>query len=462
MVKNARKIVIIGGGITALTAGYYIKQHIDAHELPYDLQILESNARVGGKINTVKIDDKYIERGASFINGKIPHVMKLVKSLGMESKVITAESQQQAVLLFGKLHNIPYPNFMGIPFKIRDIWKTDMLSLKGKLRVYKDLFFRKNSQRAETTIYDFLENHFGSEMMDHIVEPYLSSLMSVDISEVGVTGEFSFLLALEKQYGSLIKGLAHMSHAPRSETIQYLTFDTGLEAIVEELRVYLKPHIQYGKKVYSIKKSLDHQYRLNVNENEEIMAAEVCIAIPNTEFKYLLPDEELLPLFSQHLSVPQGTVTLSFPKEAIKSKLSGSGFVTPSKSDSHITSGMWLSNIWSHVTAEDEVLIRVFLGRYGEIDILALSDSQLEHLVLEDLKKIIVIDGAPNFSVVARWQHSIPLSPTKYLQERAQVHSVLRQKYPGIFINEYGASIGSSIEQGEALAKSLIQYMEQL
>ncbi|MGY3777262.1 protoporphyrinogen oxidase [Isobaculum melis] len=462
MVKKARKIVIIGGGITALTAGYYIKQYIDTHELPYDLQILESSARVGGKINTVKIDGKYIERGASFINGKIPHVMKLIEALGMEHQVMTAESKQQAVLLFGKLHHLPYPNFMGIPFKIHDIWKTDMLSFKGKLCVYKDLFFRKNQQRTETTIYDFLENHFGSEMMDHIIEPYLSSLLSVDISEVGVTGEFSFLLELEKQYGSLIKGLAQMNYVPRSETIQYLTFETGLEAIIEELKAYLKPHIQYGKKVYAIKKGLDHQYVLNVNENEEIMAAEVCIAIPNTEFKYLLPDEELLSLFSQHLSVPQGTVTLSFPKEAIKSELVGSGFVTPSKSDSHITSSMWLTNIWSHVTSKDEVLIRAFIGRYGEIDILSLSDSQLEYLVLEDLKKLLVIEGKPNFSVVARWQHSIPLSPTKYLKERMHVHQVLREKYPGIFINEFGASIGASVEQGEVLAQSLIEYIQQL
>ena len=54
MTDRRKKVVIIGGGITGLSAAYYLQKKIKDHQLPIDLQLIEATHRLGGKIQTVK------------------------------------------------------------------------------------------------------------------------------------------------------------------------------------------------------------------------------------------------------------------------------------------------------------------------------------------------------------------------------------------------------------------------
>lgn len=56
--NNSTKVVIIGGGITGITAASQLfKQGYT------NVTILEAESRIGGRIKTQKVDDKYLELG---------------------------------------------------------------------------------------------------------------------------------------------------------------------------------------------------------------------------------------------------------------------------------------------------------------------------------------------------------------------------------------------------------------
>ena len=54
--KQHKKIAIIGGGVTGLSAAYYLKKAIKTKQLPYEFALFEASNRLGGKIETMHKD----------------------------------------------------------------------------------------------------------------------------------------------------------------------------------------------------------------------------------------------------------------------------------------------------------------------------------------------------------------------------------------------------------------------
>jgi len=70
--QKRRKVVVVGGGITGLTAAFYMQKQASTKELPLDIVLVESSLRLGGKIQTLRKDGFIIERGPeSFLTVKI-------------------------------------------------------------------------------------------------------------------------------------------------------------------------------------------------------------------------------------------------------------------------------------------------------------------------------------------------------------------------------------------------------
>ena len=75
-----KKIIIIGAGLTGLTAAYFLKKE------GIFATILEARARVGGRIHTIYHEDEApIERGATWLGKKHGHLLKLLKELKIDA-----------------------------------------------------------------------------------------------------------------------------------------------------------------------------------------------------------------------------------------------------------------------------------------------------------------------------------------------------------------------------------------
>ena len=81
MNEQSKKVVIVGGGITGLSAAFYMQKEAREKGLPLDVLLIEASNRLGGKIQTVRRDGFIIERGPdSFLIRK--------KSIGILQKTL--------------------------------------------------------------------------------------------------------------------------------------------------------------------------------------------------------------------------------------------------------------------------------------------------------------------------------------------------------------------------------------
>jgi len=62
---RGKRVVVIGGGITGLTAAYRLTQAARAHEGPLEVILLEASGRLGGAIATHAQDGLLMEQVTS-------------------------------------------------------------------------------------------------------------------------------------------------------------------------------------------------------------------------------------------------------------------------------------------------------------------------------------------------------------------------------------------------------------
>ena len=151
-----KKVVIVGGGITGLSAAFYMQKEAREKGLPLDVILVEASNRLGGKIQTVRRNGFIIERGPDSFLIRKKSMGILAQDLGIEGELVKNATGQAYVLVGGELHPIPGGSVMGIPTEIGPFLKTELFSLAGKLRAAGDFILpRSNIQGGSVTRWIF-------------------------------------------------------------------------------------------------------------------------------------------------------------------------------------------------------------------------------------------------------------------------------------------------------------------
>lgn len=465
MERAKKRIAVIGGGITGLTTAYRVKQKIEAENLPFELIILESALRVGGKVYSMKVEDQYFDLGAESIDTRYPEAMDLIKELELEDQLIYNEGEKQDLFYYNELHQNPYPTYKGIPINKKDIWKNKLLSFNGKMATFKDRFMQPEELEEDIGISSFLKRRLGDEIVELMLEPFFSRVYANDIDDMGVKSTKEVLFELEQQYGSIEKALLnHPELQDRSGN--YATFAQGLSVLTNKLEEILKPHIQYGKKVVEIKPGIENTYVLNINLKEEVRVGAICVATPTTEYSKLFKDKKLQKYFSQIKAASIGHIVFSFNPEDIKNYPVGFGILTPRRNDSFVSSIVFLGKKWPTLYSSKEVLLGVNFGRKGEDTIVSLSNKEIEEKILGDLEIILGVTKKPNYHIIKRWPDAIPqFSVELEKRMREVVEPLLNEKYPGVLIGRNGLEgygLSQCIKQGNRIGVELVEVIKKL
>ncbi|HEU4770415.1 MAG TPA: FAD-dependent oxidoreductase, partial [Pyrinomonadaceae bacterium] len=102
----AKRIVIVGGGISGLAAAHRLTEIASGKA---QVTLLEAGPRLGGIIQTQHRDGFLLERGPdSFISEK-PEAVALAKRLGLESRLIQTNEQfrRSFIVRNGRLRPVP-------------------------------------------------------------------------------------------------------------------------------------------------------------------------------------------------------------------------------------------------------------------------------------------------------------------------------------------------------------------
>ncbi|HVY54417.1 MAG TPA: protoporphyrinogen oxidase, partial [Thermodesulfobacteriota bacterium] len=177
----SKRIIVIGGGITGLSAAHRLYELNAERELGLDILLLERADRVGGVISTIKRDGFTIDEGPdSFITSK-PWGLNLARRLGLEGELIETnpDKRRTYILHKGKLIPLPEGFFMLAPTMIIPFLKTPLFSWRGKFRMMLDLAIPKKTP-ADESLASFVRRRLGSEALDRAAQPMISGVYTAD------------------------------------------------------------------------------------------------------------------------------------------------------------------------------------------------------------------------------------------------------------------------------------------
>ncbi|MGH7891701.1 MAG: protoporphyrinogen oxidase, partial [Thermodesulfobacteriota bacterium] len=199
-----KRVIVIGGGITGLSAAHRLAELRSDRNLDLDILLLEKSDKPGGVISTIEKDGFIVEEGPdSFITSK-PWGINLANRLGLDNELIETnrDKRRTFVLLHGRLVPLPDGFIMLAPARIMPFLRTPLFSWRGKLRMLMDLVIPKNPQGDES-LASFVRRRLGKEALERAAQPMISGVYAADPQKLSLRATMPQFIEMEERYGSV-------------------------------------------------------------------------------------------------------------------------------------------------------------------------------------------------------------------------------------------------------------------
>jgi oxygen-dependent protoporphyrinogen oxidase len=436
------RIAIIGGGLTGLTLAYYLHQA----GVPYDL--LEASARPGGNLLSPRAPEGYqLEAGPNSLLLSA-ELEELLTELGLQDHIQEAApvSQHRYVLRGGQYRALP-----GSP---PALLASGFFSFRTKLRLLTELLRRPAPSVPGETVAAFFERHFGAEVVQYAVNPFVAGIYAGDPAELLLSLTFPQLAALESQYGSLLRGLAKGPKTGRRRTI---TLRGGVQTLTDALAARLSSY-QPGRAVSAVQRRADGQYE--VSRNGQPLAAtysHVALALPTYAAAELL--EPQFPAVAAALAAvrypPMTLVYSAYDRAAVAHPLVGFGALNPKVEGTYSAGSIWTSSLFPDRVPAGQVLFTSFVG--GAQFARQAQEPEATQLaaVHAELSRLYGISSAPRWQGRAYWPHSIPQFDHHLAAARAAVAPLAAEGIVAVANWQAGVSVPDCVKHARQLAQTL-------
>lgn len=468
-----KKVIIIGGGITGLSAAYRLQKSIESGE-QVDYLLVEKNNRLGGKILSEKIDGFTVEGGPDCFLSEKPSVAQIAQEIGIADRIIGSNEASKRTYVYAdrKLHQLP-DGLMGlVPTKIVPFALSPLISWPGKIRMAFDLIIPKKQTDEDETLGSFVTRRLGREALDKIAEPLIGGIHAGDPDQMSLKASFPRFIQMEQKHGSLLKAmLAGRKNAPKPKPPEpgkapktfFMTFVDGMGELTQKLAARLdQSKIMMGKNVTGIKKA-DGKYLVSIEGTDTLEADAVIVTAPANVTAELVRD--LDREMSENLAaIPQATsatVNLAFKRSDIKESVESFGFIVPISEKRKIKAGTYSSTKWNYRTPSDDyVLLRAFVGGATNQELVFQDDESLLKMVLDELKDIIGLQAKPVMSKIYRWVQGMPQYTVGHLERVDKIDARLALN-PGLYIvgaSYKGVGVPDCINVGTQGAEKALAY----
>lgn len=459
----AIKIVVIGAGITGLTAAYELHERAKRERRPIELLVLESANRVGGKVVTEVRDGAVIEGGPdSFIAAK-PAGIALVKELGLESDLIATNPAPRTIFVVSGGRLVPLPDGTGlVPTKLVPFLRSGLLTLHGRLRALLEPLVPANDGHEDETIGAFARRRLGPEAADKILGPMLAGIYAGDPDQLSIQSTFPQLLQMEKSGGLLRSIWSRKPGAggPSSHAAGFVTLKSGLQRLVEALALRLPPGaVKTGQAVESIRR---RNGKWELKTPAGLVSADAVIAtIPANKLAPAIADLdlELSCVLGEIPFTSTATVSLLYDRKEFSHPLDGFGFLVPKSEGRATAAATFTSTKFPARAPEGQVFVRSFVGGAGRHEHAEADDAQIARAARAELKELLGLgDCHPKATRVFKWTKANPQYTVGHSLRMKRIESCL-QGHRGLVLagcSYYGVGLPDCIAQGrEAAGRAL-------
>jgi oxygen-dependent protoporphyrinogen oxidase len=467
--------VIVGGGITGLSAAFYLQRAARAGGQPVRCTLIERDPRLGGKILTDTVDDPHgafvVEGGPDSFVAQKPWGVQLARDLGLGGQLAGTKPARVTTYVLSGGRPVPMPEGMMLAFPTRFLpfAFSPLLSWPGKLRMLADLFLPAKRDDTDETLADFTRRRFGAEALDKLTEPLLAGIHSSDPERQSLLMTFPRFRDMERSHGSIIRAMLaarrKAKSAPKSNTSPFMTLRGGIGELVRALREQITGEIIAGSEVTNLRydPTAERAYRLTLSGHAPIAADAVIITTPASAAAELLAP--LRPALADELRqiryVTTGTVALAFRRADIGSPLDGYGLIIPSSERRRINALTMVSQKFDQRAPDGTVLIRMFVGGSRTPETVALGDAELLELARGELRDILGITAAPLWTRIYRWPNGNPQYDVGHIERMQRIE---RELPAGVWLagSSYnGVGIPDCVRQGQEAAQRALALLAQ-
>jgi len=477
---NARRVAVIGGGISGLAAAHRLLEL----EPGCRLTLFEKSSRLGGVLRTVHEDGYQVEQSADNFITTVPWGVDLCRRLGLADQLIqtNAAFRRTFVVRKRRLYRLPDGFLMMAPTQMWPLAVTPILSPAGKLRAAMEYFLPARRDDDDESMADFVRRRLGREVFERLVEPLVSAVYAADMERLSVMATLPRFRKMERDHGSLIRamrrqmadrrkaaksnpaGAAGLEKQSGARYSMFVTLRDGLTSMVDAIASRLPPgSVRGNTSIRALERNGDGGWSLVTEDDARQTFDAVILATPSHEAARLL--RPLDSSASERLAAIEhsGTaiVSVAYDRSQIAHPLDGMGAVVPSIERSPLLACSFSSQKYAHRAPEGKLLLRVFAGGARAPEMAEMEDERLCRLLLEELGHILGLRGKPIYTNVAHWPGTMPQYHVGHRERVAAIEkgvsALANLELAG---NAYhGVGIPNCVHSGERAAERVLGYV---
>jgi oxygen-dependent protoporphyrinogen oxidase len=460
-----KRIAIIGGGISGLSAAFALEKHrLGGASLEYI--VFESSRRFGGVLATERVDGCLLEAGPdSFLTEK-PWASDLCREIDLGDQLIGSNDADRKtyILVKGKLVAIPDGLMFMVPTKITPTALSALFSVRTKLRMALEWFHPQRKADADETVAAFVERHYGPEMVDRLADPLLSGVYGGEASQLSLQAVLPRFAEMEASHGSLgramlaaRKKVAHVAKiSPRP---LFTSLRDGTQQLVDGIVARLPASALHPDSPVQCIQRQDSGWVVSAGYASDQFDA-VIIATPAQAAADLsgMVSVELATELRGINYTSSVTVNLGYDRSVRASLPPGFGFLVPRSEGKRMLAATFVHNKFPHRAPDNRALLRCFVGGARNEQVLQSPDEEVVRTVREELQQIIGIRADPLFTRVYRWKGAMAQYGVGHLERLQRIDNLL-QHLPGLALagNGYrGIGVPDCVRSGNEAANKTV------
>ncbi|MCZ4499554.1 MAG: protoporphyrinogen oxidase [Marmoricola sp.] len=426
---------MIGGGISGLAAAARLRE-----ERPdADIVVLEGSPEIGGKLRLAEVGGVTVDVGAEAMLNRRPEAVALARTSGLGAALVHPETISAHLWNRGELVTMPR-TMMGIPVDLRLLAESGVISKPGMARAAMDAVLPATSMDGrDTSIGALVEERFGKEVVDRLVEPLLGGVYAGHAREISARAAVPQVVGLLDRDRSLGKAAARATSGPTSEVPVFAGLVGGIGTLPAAVAATSGARIETGATARDLARRPGGGWTVVVGSTAEprlLHADGVVVATPARAAARLLSDVapgaalELARI--EYASVV--LVTMAFAERDFPA-VTGSGFLVPPVEKRTIKAATFSFAKWDWVreAGNGTVVMRCSLGRHREEHQLQRTDSELVEIALTDLADAIGLSVRPIDTHVQRWGGGLPQYAVGHLDRIAAIRAEVA-RIPGLAV----------------------------
>ncbi len=450
--RAARRVLVVGGGITGLTVAHALARPGGTGGIDLDIEVREAAPRLGGKLHTTPFAGlPAVDEGGDAFLARVPHAAGLAAEVGLGDQLASPTGATAAVW-FNGLHPIPEGLLLGVPADMLRLARSRLLSVRGKLRAGLEPLLPRRADPGDS-IGALVRSRFGDEVEERLVDALVGSIYAAD------TDRFSLemvpqLSSLAARGRSLLLSARALRHAaPATAGPVFLAPTAGMASLVGAVAAAAAAG---GVRISTscVVSSLAADGASWRADDERFDA--VVLATPAAPTAPVLaaaaPEAARIMGTMEHAGVILVTLAVPGWPERLRGR---SGYLVPKPVQRTVTAASFGSQKWAHWrTAAGEVL-RISLGRDG-LAVDDLDDDAVVERAVTEVGGHVGLDLQPSAVRISRWPAAFPQYRPHHRRWLAGVRAALPSGLHVAGASYDGIGVPACIAQGEAAAAAVI------